>query len=250
MVQLVARTDRGGGAVLTFDSPTNRNAISAALVADLRNHLEDVRSDPGVRAVVLTATGNTFCAGADLSDPPVRSGSGSFSGILESLWSYPKPVIVAINGHVRAGGLGLVACGDIVVCAESATFAFSEVRIGVAPAMISVLCLRKMTPPAAARYMLTGEVFSPAEALHAGLVTGVVADNELFAAVDAHLAQLSLCEPTALAVTRTLLREVPSRPVQEGLTWAQEISEGLFSSPAASEGIAAFKEKRKPSWAR
>ncbi len=250
MTELVGRTDRGGGAILTLDSPSNRNALSSALVADLGRHLEAARSDPAVRAIVLSGRGNTFCAGADLRDPPVRSGSGSFSGVLELLWSYPKPVIVAINGHVRAGGLGLVGCGDIVVSANSATFAFSEVRIGVAPAMISVLCLRKMTPSYAARYMLTGEVFSPDEARQAGLVNSVVADEDLLGAVDAHLDQLSLCEPGALAITRSLLREVPSRGVHEGLSWAQEISEELFSSPAAAEGIAAFKDKRKPYWAR
>lgn len=249
MTELVGRTDRCGGAILTLDSPSNRNALSGALVGELGRHIEATRHDPAVRAIVLSGRGNTFCAGADLSDPPVKSGSGSFSGILESLWTYPKPVIVAINGHVRAGGLGLVACGDIVVCADSATFAFSEVRIGVAPAMIAVVCLRKMTPSAAARYMLTGEVFSPDQARQAGLVDSVVAGEDLIGAVDAHLGHLSLCEPAALAVTRSLLREVPLRGVHEGLSWAQEISEGLFASPAAAEGIAAFKQKRKPDWA-
>jgi len=249
MTELVGRTDRGGGAILMLDSPSNRNALSGALLGELGRHIEAARSDPAVRAIVLSGRGSTFCAGADLSDPPVKSGSGSFSGILESLWTYPKPVIVAINGHARAGGLGLVACGDIVVCAQCATFAFSEVRIGVAPAMISVLCLRKMAPSAAARFMLTGEVFSPDQARQAGLVDSVVAGEDLFSAVDAHLAELSLCEPVALAVTRSLLREVPSRGVHEGLSWAQEVSEELFASPAAAEGIAAFKEKRKPHWA-
>jgi enoyl-CoA hydratase/carnithine racemase len=219
------------------------------LVEALKRLLDDARSDDSVRAVVLTGEGGTFCAGADLTDPPVPSGSGSFADLLRLLWEYPKPIIIAINGHVRAGGLGLVACGDIVVCASAATFAFSEVRIGVSPAMISVLCLRRMTPLASARYMLSGEVFSPDDARSAGLVTSVVSGDDLPGAVDYHLANLAHCEPAALAVTRSLLREVPERGVLEGLSWTQDVSATLFASPAAAEGIAAFKEKRKPSWA-
>lgn len=249
MTEVVRRTDRGGGAILTLDSPSNRNALSKSVVNGLSSHLGDARTDDSVRAVVLTGEGGTFCAGADLTDPPVRSGSGSFADLLRMLWEYPKPVVVAINGHVRAGGLGLVACGDIVVSASTATFAFSEVRIGVSPAMISVLCLRRMAPLAAARYMLSGELFNPDDARRSGLVTSVVPADDLAAVIDRHLSDLALCEPGALAVTRSLLREVPQRGVLEGLQWAQEVSEALFASPAAAEGIAAFKEKRKPYWA-
>ena len=248
MTEVVTRSDRKGGAIVMIDSPSNRNALSRAVVEGVCSHLEAARSDDAVRAVVLTGSGGTFCAGADLTAPPVSAGPGSFEELLRTLWEYPKPIIVAVNGHVRAGGLGLVACGDIVVCASAATFAFSEVRIGVAPAMISVLCLRRMTPISSARYMLTGEVFTAVDALRAGLVTSMASSDDLPKVVDGHLDDLALCEPGALAATRSLLREVPQRGVVDGLAWAQEISAALFASPAAAEGIAAFKGKRKPSW--
>ena len=246
---LVTRADRGGAAVLTLDSPHNRNALSRQLVDELLGHIEDVAADPGSRAVVITGAGRTFCAGADLSDPPVAKGKGSFADVLRALWDYPKPVIVAINGHVRAGGFGIVAAGDIVLSVQSATFAFTEVRIGVVPAIISVLCLRRMTPVAASRYLLTGEQFGPEVASNAGLVTTGVADDGLGTAIDEVIGGLRLCEPTALQVTRQLMRRLPQMDTGSGFEWAQEVSERMFASPAAAEGIAAFKEKRPPSWA-
>ena len=247
--ELIKRSDVAGGAILTLDSPTNRNALSRPLVSQLQDHLDRVAADAQARAVVITATGSTFCAGADLSDPPVSEGPGSFTGVLRTLVDYPKPVIVAVNGHVRAGGFGLVAAADIVVCDERASFAFTEVRIGVAPAIISVLCVRRMPELAARRYMLTGETFDAAEAARVGLVTSVVDAGTTADAAQEFLAGFRLCEPGALRVTRALLPEVAGLDVASGLTRAQKVSEELFGSPQAAEGIAAFKEKRLPVWA-
>lgn len=246
---LVLREEHPGGVILTLDSPTNRNALSKGLVLELQGHLDAAATDPAVRAVAITATGRTFCAGADLTDPPVSEGPGSYTDVLRTLVGYPKPVVVAVNGHVRAGGFGMVAAGDLVLCDEAATFAFTEVRIGVAPAIISVLCVRRMTDLAARRYLLTGETFGPAEAERAGLVSSVVPADRLAGRTREALEQFSLCEPTALAVTRSLLGRVGEMGVEEGLTEAQKISAELFSSPQAAEGIAAFREKRLPSWA-
>jgi methylglutaconyl-CoA hydratase len=245
----VHRQDRAGAAILTLDSPENRNALSKGLVLELQTHLDAARDDGRVRAVVLTGTGRTFCAGADLSDPPVESGPGSYGEVLRTLWEYPKPVVTSVNGHVRAGGLGLVAAADVVLCAASASFAFTEVRIGVSPAIISVLCLRRMTPIAASRYLLTGERFDPEAAAQAGLVTAVVADSGLEAAVDSVVAELGQCEPHALEVTRALIRQVPAMTVEHGFEHTQRVSQELFASAAAAEGIAAFREKRPPRWA-
>ncbi|HET9075690.1 MAG TPA: enoyl-CoA hydratase-related protein [Acidimicrobiales bacterium] len=249
MSELVRRSDTDGAAVLTLDSPHNRNALSRRLVDELLALLQEAAADPAVRTVVVTGAGRTFCAGADLSDPPVSGGRGSYTDVLRTLWEYPKPVVIAINGHVRAGGFGMVAAGDIVVCAESATFAFTETRIGVVPAIISVLCLRRMTPLAASRYLLSGEQFGPDDARLAGLVTSVVPDDRLGAAVAEVAAGFRLCEPTALRVTREMIRRVPQMDTDAGFEWAQEVSQRMFASPEAAEGIAAFKEKRPPRWA-
>lgn len=249
MPPLVTRSDRGGAAVLTLDSPHNRNALSRQLVEELLDLLRGAAADPAARVVVITGTGKTFCAGADLTDPPVSEGKGSYAEVLRTLWDYPKPVVVALNGHVRAGGFGMVAAGDVVLSAESATFAFTEVRIGVVPAIISVLCLRRMNPNAASRYLLSGEQFGPGEARDAGLVTSVVADGALDEAVEETAARFHQCEPTALRVTREMIRRIPEMDLDAGFVWAQEVSQRMFASPEAAEGIAAFKEKRPPRWA-
>lgn len=249
MPSLVSRDDHGGTAVLTLDSPHNRNALSRHLLVELWGLLDEAAADPAARAVAITATGRTFCSGADLTDPPVSAGGGSYAEVLSRLRDYPKPVIVAINGHVRAGGFGMVAAGDIVVAVESSTFAFTEVRIGVVPAIISVLCLRRMTPLSASRFLLTGEQFGAQDALHAGLVTAVVADDGLPAALDEWAEVFRKCEPTALRVTREMIRRIPEMDTTQGFEWASQVSQRMFASEAAAEGIAAFREKRPPKWA-
>ncbi|HMC39708.1 MAG TPA: enoyl-CoA hydratase-related protein [Acidimicrobiales bacterium] len=249
MAPLVRREDRAGSAVLVLDSPANRNALSRQVVGELESHLADLESEPSARAVVITGSGNTFCAGADLSDPPVQSGPGSFTDLLRRLWDYPKPVVAAVNGHVRAGGFGLVGVADVGLCASSATFALTEVRLGLVPAIISVVLLRRMTPAAASRYMLTGETFGPAAAAEAGLVHQVVPDAGLAAAVDDLLETFRGCEPGALRITRHLLHRIPAMDVQDGFAAAEEVSRERFASAEAAEGIASFREKRPPSWA-
>ena len=246
---LVTRTDRTGAAVLTLDSPANRNALSRQLVADFDRHLSDAVADADVRVVAVTATGGTFCAGADLTDPPVQEGPGSFGDLLERLWGCPKPVIAAVQGHARAGGLGLVAAADIVVASDASTYAFTETRLGLVPAIISVLCLRKMAPAAASRYLLTGEKFGPDEAKAAGLLWDVVAHDELDAALDGVIGQFRECEPEALRVTKDLLRRIPALPTADGFEHARTVSRAFFGSENGAEGIAAFREKRKPRWA-
>lgn len=240
-----------GGAVVTLDSPANRNALSRRLLGELGEHLDRAAADPSVRAVAITGTGRTFCAGADLADPPVSDGPGSIASLLWALVRYPKPVVIAVNGHVRAGGLGLVAAGDVVLCDPAATFAFSEVRLGLAPAMISVLCLRRMPELAARRYMLTGETFGPEAAVAAGLVTSVTGAGGGALADETRrvLGGFGACEPKALAATRELLLAVPDMDAESGMAHARAVSERFFSSPEAAEGIAAFREKRPPAWA-
>lgn len=247
--EVVHREDRSGSALLVLDSPANRNALSRPLIEQLRDHLAAVAADTAVRAVALTGTGGTFCAGADLKDPPVQQGPGSYADVLRTLWDFPKPVVVGVNGHVRAGGFGLVAAADVAVCVEPATFAFTEVRLGLVPAMIAVLCLRRMTPAAASRYMLTGEQFGPAAAVSAGLIGEVVPDGALPGTLDGLLDGFRLCEPEALRVTRDLIRRLPHMDLEGGMSHARAVSEAMFASPQAAEGIASFREKRPPRWA-
>ena len=163
---LIARTRARAVETLSLDSPHNRNALSAALVGELADALTDAGKDSGVRAIVLTHTGNTFSAGADLKDPPPPE---ALVALLRQIIELPKPVIARVTGHVRAGGLGLLAACDIAAAATDATFAFTEVRIGVAPAVISLPLLPRTNPRALARHYLTGERFDAAEAVATGL---------------------------------------------------------------------------------
>ncbi len=235
---------------ITLDSPDNRNALSQQLLAELDEAVRGARDDHDVRAVVLTATGTTFCSGADLSGATSAGARAvPFVEILSTLWSYPKTVIARLNGHVRAGGFGLVAAADVVIAPTSASFAFSEVRIGVAPAVIAVLCQRRMTPRAAGRYLLTGEVFDAHTAREAGLVTVVVEPDELDAATAEIVHAVRQTEPNAVAATKRLLVDLPSLSVDDGLRQAEAISTALFGSPEAAEGIAALKERRAAAWA-
>jgi enoyl-CoA hydratase/carnithine racemase len=249
MTELVKYETRAGIATITLDSPANRNALSAELISGMAGGLAEARQDAAVRGVVLTGTGTTFCAGADLKNPPGEGRSISLPELMTEMWAYPKPLIIRLNGHVRAGGTGLVAAADIVVAPESATFAFTEVRIGVAPAMVAVVCARRMTPRALYRYALTGETFGAAAAAECGLVTIAVPDDELDTALAGVLDGVRRSESNALRATKELLVDLPALGLAEGFAHAEPISMRLFSSPEAKEGITAFREKRPPSWA-
>jgi enoyl-CoA hydratase len=194
MDTLVEYTVNEQVARLTLNSPHNRNALSNALVSQLHQGLRDAAADPAVRVVVLGHTGNTFCAGADLSqgsaadaDPAEATAQRSreMAALLRAIVEAPLPVIVAVDGHVRAGGMGLVAAADIAVAGPRSTFALTEARIGVAPAIISLTLLPKLSARAAARYYLTGETFDAATAAAIGLITEAADD------VDAALGHLT-----------------------------------------------------------
>jgi methylglutaconyl-CoA hydratase len=233
---------------LTLDSPSNRNALSTRLLDQLALALHEATEDADVRAVVLTGAGTVFCSGADLSE----RGSGApnrMPEILTSMVESPVPVIVRVNGHARAGGIGLIAAADLAVAPEAATFAFTEVRVGVAPAMILVPALRVMDRRFLARMVLTGERFDAGHAVTAGLLSAVVADD---AALDAWVTEQTLAmrksAPGAVRATKTLLRTLPAQGWSDGLTAAASMSAELFAGPEATEGMAAFLEKRAPAW--
>ncbi|EFL32957.1 cyclohexa-1,5-dienecarbonyl-CoA hydratase [Streptomyces viridochromogenes DSM 40736] len=240
---LVTRTRARAVETLTLDSPDNRNALSAALVGELADALTDAGKDTDVRAIVLTHTGNTFSAGADLRDPPPPQ---ALTGLLRQIVELPKPVVARITGHVRAGGLGLLAACDIAAASTEATFAFTEVRIGVAPAVISLPLLPRTDPRALARYYLTGERFDAPAATTTGLLTTHGDD------VDATLAPildgLRRAAPDALAETKRLLTAKVLETFDRDAADLTALSARLFSSPQAREGMTAFLERRDPAW--
>ncbi|MEV1176356.1 enoyl-CoA hydratase-related protein [Nonomuraea sp. NPDC049784] len=251
MTSLVHKDLAGGVATITLDSPPNRNALSVRLLADLADRLHWALAEPEARMIVLTGTGKVFCSGADIKEQKASGApvTASFPEILTLIWDSPKPVICRLNGTARAGGLGLVTACDFAIAPLTASFAFSEVRLGVVPAMISVPVLRRVEPRAAAEYFLTGEVFDAARAAEIGLISRAVPEEELDATV-AHYAELLIQgAPEALAITKRLVREVPGMPFEEGLRRMTELSAERFTSEEGQEGIAAFREKRPPKWA-
>jgi enoyl-CoA hydratase len=251
VAELVRYHAAGEVATVTLDSPHNRNALSAQLVTELTDRLEEAGRDRRVRVVVLTHTGRVFCSGADLA----AAGTGSLAGagptimaLLRLIVELPKPVIARISGHVRAGGMGIVGACDLAVAAEGASFAFTEARLGLAPAMISLTTLDVMDPRQAARYYLTGETFGAPVAAQLGLITVACAGDELDGVVDGLVAQIRETSPQGAAETKRLLT-VPRRQRMDALgPEMAELSAELFASDEAQESIRAFLEKRAPAW--
>ncbi|WP_435594566.1 enoyl-CoA hydratase family protein [Streptomyces panacea] len=228
-----------------MDAPAKRNALSARLVGELGDALTGCAEDPSVRAVVLSHTGTTFCAGADLKEPP---NPYTFVALLRQIVEHPKPVVARVTGHVRAGGLGLLGACDMVVASSGSDFAFTEVRIGVAPAVISMPLLPRMAPRAAARHYLTGETFGAAEAVADGLVTQAADDVDT--ALAPILDALRKGSPQGLAESKKLL----TAPVLAAFDqYAEDLvqrSASLFATAEAREGMSAFLERRDATWVR
>jgi methylglutaconyl-CoA hydratase len=247
--ELVQTVQRGPVCTLTLDSPHNRNALSAQLLDELADGLGQAAADAAVRVVVLTATGTVFCSGADLSERAAAATS-RLPEILSGLRAAPKPVVARVAGHARAGGMGLIAAADLAAATSGCTFAFSEVRVGVAPAMILVPALRVAEPRFLRQATLTGEPFSAEAAAGAGLLTEVVDDEEaLDEWVERSVAAVLKAAPGAVAATKALLAGLPALSWAEGLAEAQACSAALFAGAEAAEGMDAFLEKRTPSWA-
>ena len=250
-------------ATLTMDQPHNRNALTPALMAGLAQGLESALADEAVGVVVLTNSGPAFCAGADLSRAsPAGPGAGASAGkrrggarrdgladLLAAIQDSAKPVVARIAGHCVAGGIGLAAACDISLADDAAKFGFTEVRIGVAPAIISVVCLPKLRRADALELFLSGERISAARAAEVGLITRAVPAGDLDAEVVAVVAKLLAGGPSALAAAKRLVYTIPGMDREAAFTRTTEVSQALFASAEAAEGMAAFREKRLPSWA-
>lgn len=253
MTAKVATDLTDGVLTITLADEANRNALSTQLVSELITEIDRAADDDEVRVVVVTNEGRVFCAGADLSErtggdpaPTAADPAAVFGRILRS----PKPFIGRIAGHAIAGGMGLVAAMDISVAVDDAKFGFTEVRVGVAPAIISVICLPKMRRADAAAAFLRGNRFPATEAARLGLINEAVPADELDNRVDEIVTDVLAGGPNALGATKRLLTAVPGMGFDDALAWAAELSAGLFASPEAAEGMSAYLEKRPPSWVR
>ncbi|KQU61257.1 enoyl-CoA hydratase [Rhodococcus sp. Leaf278] len=235
-------------AYLTLDSPENRNALSSVLVDELSAGLVAAAENDDVRTIVLGHTGTTFCAGADLreagSSPELRT--RQMLDLMRLIIDTPKPVVAQIDGHVRAGGMGLVAACDVAVAGPESSFALTEVRLGLAASVISVAVLPRLSSRAASRYLLTGETFDGATAESIGLIT--VADAIPAAVVADYMIMFRKCSPQGLAESKQLTTAAIRREIDERGTAVAEQSARLFASDEAREGMMSFLEKRPPSW--
>lgn len=235
---------------LTLADPENRNALGGALLRELLGAIDAAEADDSVRVVVVTNEGHIFSAGADLNESAAgESYTERMAELFSRIVNSPKPFVGRIAGHAVAGGVGLACSMDISIAVAAAKFGFTEVRVGVAPAIISTVCLPKMTRADAAAAFLRGNRFLAPQAASLGLINAAVGADELDARVDEVVADLLLGAPSAMAATKQLLTRVPALPFEEAMAWASELSGRLFGSDEAKEGMTAYLEKRRPNWA-
>lgn len=248
MTELVHLDAADGVATITLDSPHNKNALSQQLTGELLEQLNAAGADDAVRAIVIRSALDVFCSGADLSEATtVGMGVGAqrMVDVQRAIVANPKPVVARVAGPVRAGGIGIVAAADISVAGESATFALTEVRLGLAAATISLTVIPRLTDRAAAYTFLTGNGFDALEAARFGLLTLTVPDTGLDEAVGTVLTALLKGVPQGLRETKKLLnRDLLANIDANGKDLA-ELSAGLFGSPAAQEAMLAFLNRRK-----
>jgi len=248
MTELVHLAVADGVATVTLDSPHNKNALSQQLTGELLEQLEAAGSDDSVRVIVVRSALDVFCSGADLSEATtVGMGVGAqrMVDVQRAIVANPKPVVARVAGPVRAGGIGIVAAADISIAGESASFALTEVRLGLAAATISLTVIPRLTDRAAAYTFLTGNGFDALEAARLGLLTLTVPDADLDIAVGNVLESLLRGVPQGLRETKKLLnRELLADIDARGKDLA-ELSAGLFGSPAAQEAMMAFLNRKR-----
>lgn len=246
MTELVHYDVADGIGTITLDSPHNRNALSKQLVTELAALLETAAGDDS-HVVVLRSADRVFCSGADLKEASgggMEEGARGVIALQRQIVAHPKPVVVRIAGPVRAGGLGIVAAADVAICADEVTFAFTEARLGLAAAMISLTVLPRMTSRSAADTFLTGRTFDAAEAVASGLITRAVPADSLDDAIASVCADLQLAHPQGLRETKKVLaRDLIDRLDSRGDEMAA-LSASLFGSEGAREAMAAFLAKK------
>jgi methylglutaconyl-CoA hydratase len=250
----VVKTEVARGVLTaTLADVENRNALGGELLEGLRDAIRRADADPAIRAVVVTNEGSTFCAGANLkqrsSEQQQASGGGGFPELLHEIQTSKTPIVGRIDGHVVGGGNGLASALDISIAREDVKFGFTEVRLGVIPAIISVVCLPKMRRGEAMEAFLRGNRFPASRAAELGLINRAVPGDQLDAAVEEVVADLRKGGPTALGLAKGLVYEVPKLGQKEAVDWTTELSNQLFASEEAKEGMQAFLDRRPARWA-
>jgi len=245
----IVTTERGGPvATIALNDPERRNALGPALLDALGNALEAAIADPVVRVIVLTHTGPVFSAGADLKAGGLAPGRWTLERVLAIIQDASTPIVARLDGHAFGGGLGLAAACDISIASTDARFGFTEVRVGVVPAIISVVCLPKLSRSDALELFLEGERIDAERAAAAGLLTRAVTPENLDAEVRRHISALLRGGPMAIGIAKRLVLGLPQIDRAEALERMAALSREVFASSEAQEGMAAFRERRLPTW--
>jgi methylglutaconyl-CoA hydratase len=250
-------TRAGAVATVALNRPHVRNAFDDVLIGELTSLFGMLGADAHVRAIVLAGEGTVFSAGADVNwmqrsitytQEQNKADAIRMSGMFSAIDECPKPVIGRVHGLCLGGGMGLISCCDVVVAVEPAQFAFTEVKLGIVPAVISAYVAPKIGAAAARRYFLTAELFSAEEAKRLGLVHEVVAPDQLDAKVSEIVAAILKAGPQAVATAKALIPQVLSRSRLNAIEYTTSLISKVRTSPEGQEGLSAFLEKRKPNW--
>ena len=246
-----------GVVTLTLNRPDAHNALSPELSGALERAIEALRGDAGLRALIVTGAGDSFCAGGDIKsmretvagDRALRvQRSERFAGLLAAIRALPVPVLARVNGPAHGGGAGLVSVVDIAIASDTATFGFTEPKIGIAPATISPYVLERIGAAAARRLFLTAQRFPAEEGFRLGLYDCVVPPGELDGKVKQELNAILQCSPSALAACKRLIADVPGLERGAAIAYTAQALADLWETDDAREGIDAFAGKRKPRW--
>jgi methylglutaconyl-CoA hydratase len=247
----------GATVTITFNRPEKRNAISSEMVKELLKALGDVESDPAIRVLILTGAGKSFCSGMDLETLQAIStqtaaenlgDSRQMARLFHRIYSFPKPVIAAVNGAAIAGGCGLATFSDITLAVPEAKFGYTEVRIGFIPALVSVLLRRQIGEKRAREILLRGCIFDAAEAYRLGLVTEIVPAADLMARAYKFVDVLLANSPTSLRRTKRLLLRYDEDEIAQEIELATQENAEIRGTDDFREGLASFLEKRIPKW--
>lgn len=243
-------------AIITLNRPEKRNAISPEMISDLMNALDQAERSPA-RVVILTGAGKAFCAGMDLEALRNLASQTQEQHVADAermgqmfyrVYTFPKPLIAAVNGPAIAGGTGLATLADFTLAAPAAQFGYTEARIGFLPAVVSVFLLRQVGEKIARELLLTGKIFGAEEARRLGLVTDIVAADKLLDRARELGRELAALSPTSLALTKRLILRWSEKEIQRDLAIAIRESAEIRRTEDFREGLSAFLEKRTPKW--